>query len=121
MVLLANVEFYNTPDGAVMFKENGKPVKLLTESDRPIIEEMLSVLQQLYPTAFSRLSELYTRYERNRFHFEFKMVHRFIRCNFGEYDQYRFDIEGMVDSVLRKFVVRFVENAFMKAQYASRK
>ena len=54
MVLLANVEFYNTPDGAVMFKENGKPVKLLTESDRPIIEEMLSVLQQLYPTAFSR-------------------------------------------------------------------
>ena len=93
MVSLANIEFYNTPDGSVMYKENGKPVKLLTESDRPIIEEMLSVLQQLYPTAFSRLSELYTRYERNRFHFEFKMVHRFIRCNFGEYDQYRFDID----------------------------
>lgn len=93
MILLTNIEFYNTPDGAVMYKELGKPVKMLTEQDRPVIEELLAVLRQRYPIAFTRLAELYSRYERNRLHFEYKMVHRFIRCNFGEYDQFKYDID----------------------------
>lgn len=93
MVSLTNIEFYNTPDGTVMYKEHGQPVRMLTEQDRPIIEELLSVLRQRYPIAFNRLAELYSRYERNRLHFEYKMVHRFIRCNFGEYDQFKFDID----------------------------
>ena len=93
MVSLANIEFYNTPDGSVMYKENGQPVKQLSENDRGIIESMLGVLRNRYPIAFSRLAELYSRYERNRVHFEFMMVHRFIRCNFGEYDQFKYDID----------------------------
>ena len=93
MVLLSNIEFYTTPDGTVMYKESEKPVMQLTEADRTIIEEILSAIRDRYPKAFKRLSELYTKSERNRIHFEFKMVHRFIRCNFGEYDQYKFDID----------------------------
>ena len=93
MVSLTNIEFYNTPDGAVMYKEDVQPVKTLVENDRAIIEAMLAVIRQRYPIAFARLAELYSRYERNRIHFEYMMVHRFIRCNFGEYDQYKFDID----------------------------
>ena len=78
MVSLANIEFYNTPDGSVMYKENGKPVKLLAEDDRGIIETMLDVLRNRYPIAFGRLADLYSRYERNRVHFEYMMIHRFI-------------------------------------------
>lgn len=93
MVCLTNIEFYNTPDGAVMYKEVGQPVKILEEKNRDIIEAMLAVLRQRYPIAFGRLAELYSRYERNRIHYEWMMVHRFIRCNFGEYDQCKYDID----------------------------
>lgn len=89
---LANAEFYSTPDGEVMIKECDKPVRLLVERDRNIIQELFMIISDRYPEAFNQLSQLYSKSERNRLHFEFKIVHRFIRCNFGEYDQYNFDI-----------------------------
>lgn len=36
--------------------------------------------------------QLYSSSTMNRWHYEFRVVHRFIRCNFGEYDQYNLDI-----------------------------
>lgn len=94
MIHLANIEFYSTPDGDVMYKIDGQPVRELSESSRDIIEAFLAVLRNRYPTTFARLSEMYSRYDRNRIHYEYAMVHRFIRCNFGEYDQNRFDIDS---------------------------
>ena len=90
---MENTEFYSTPDGTVMIKKQGCPVCDFTISDRGIIQEMLSIIRERYPLAFTRLSELYTRNERNRLLFEFNIVHRFIRCNFGEYDQQNYDID----------------------------
>ena len=94
MLFLQNIEFYNTPDGAVMVKEQGHPVKELLQTDRDIIEPMLAALRDRYPIAFSRLSELYSKSETNRWVFEYKMIHRFCRCNFGEYDQCNQDIDA---------------------------
>lgn len=93
MLALQNIEFYNTPDGAVMLKRHGQPLRELLQSDRDIIEPMLAALRDRYPVAFSRLSELYSTSEANRWVFEYKMIHRFCRCNFGEYDQYNPDID----------------------------
>lgn len=90
---LENTEFYSTPDGEVMVKECDKPVRKLEERDREIVQELLIIIRDRYPIAFDRLSELYSKSERNRFLFEYKIIHRFIRCNFGEYDQYNFDID----------------------------
>lgn len=90
---MVNIEFYNTPEGAVMIKEYGQPVRELILSDRGIVEPMLSILRDRYPIAFARLSELYSRNEQNRWNYEYKMVHRFCRCNFGEYDQNNLDID----------------------------
>lgn len=92
-VKLANTEFYNTPDGAVMVKQHGKPARELIMSDREIIQEMLFIIRERYKEAFARLNELYTKNERNRCLYEFNIVSRFIRCNFGEYDQNNYDID----------------------------
>lgn len=92
--MLAEVEFYTTPEGDIMVKPMGMPVRQLTEADRELIPELLSMIRDLYPEAFARLSEVYSRNERNRIHYEFMMVSRFIRCNFGEYDQNRLDIDA---------------------------
>lgn len=91
---LNNIEFYSTPDGNIMVKPIEQPVFQLTQSHRDIIQSVMSILIDRYPIAFERLSQLYSRSERNRDFFEFKMVHRFLRCNFGEYDQYNYDIDS---------------------------
>lgn len=93
MVNLNNVEFYATPDGEVMIKECDKPVRLLKEGDRDIVQEMFMIIRDRYLEAFKCLSELYSISERNHIHFEYTIVHRFIRCNFGEYDQHNYDID----------------------------
>ncbi|MBO5181851.1 MAG: LuxR family transcriptional regulator [Paraprevotella sp.] len=91
--IIGLTEFYNTPQGDVMVKRAGEPVAMLTVENRPLVSELLSVISDRYPDAFRRLAEAYSRYEPNRCHYEFKMVHRFCRCNFGEYDEYKRDID----------------------------
>ena len=92
VAFISNIEFYNTPEGEVMMKEFGQPAVVLKETDRPTIEHMLAVIRDRYPKAHARLMQLYSASTMNRWHYEFRVVHRFIRCNFGEYDQYNLDI-----------------------------
>lgn len=93
MDILINTEFYTTPDGEVMFKLHDSPVRKFEESNRTFVESLFVLIRDRYTEAFNALSELYSKSERNRIHFEYKIVHRFIRCNFGEYDQYKYDID----------------------------
>lgn len=91
---LCNIEFYNTPDGDVIVKELNKPACILKEQDRDLISEMLSIISDRYPKAYKKLMELYSCSSMNRNFYEFRVVHRFIRCNFGEYDQFNQDINA---------------------------
>ena len=84
VAFISNIEFYNTPEGDVMMKEFGQPAVVLKEADRPTIEHMLAVIRDRYPKAHARLMQLYSASTMNRWHYEFRVVHRFIRCNFGE-------------------------------------
>lgn len=90
--MFQNIEFYNTPEGDVMMKELGQPAIVLKDTNRPTIEYMLAIIRDRYPKAHARLMKLYSSSTMNRWHYEFRVVHRFIRCNFGEYDQYNLDI-----------------------------
>lgn len=92
MAIISNIEFYNTPEGDVMMKEFGKSAIVLKDTERPTIEYMLTIIRDRYPKAHVRLMQLYSSSTMNRWHYEFRVVHRFIRCNFGEYDQYSLDI-----------------------------
>lgn len=93
MDVLRNIEFFKTPDGCVMYRRQGEPVVELTEHDREIVGAMLTVIRTRYPEAFAALSDLYSRSERNRSWFEFRMVSRFVRCNLGDYDTQTIDID----------------------------
>lgn len=88
-----NVEFYNVPNGDVMYHIENQPLRKLKESDRDLIGWMMEAISERYPKAFDRLCELYTVRSRNRLFYEFSIVKRFARCNFGELDEYCFDID----------------------------
>lgn len=70
---MESVEFYNTPEGDVMYKQLGKPVQELTADSREVIEEMLDLIKTRYPQTFRALCELYTASELNRKVYEFKL------------------------------------------------
>ena len=93
--MLERIEFYNCPDGSVNVKPFDEPLFVYDMSCRHITEEMIVYIRDLYPEAFKALSELYSRSERNKEYFEYKIVHRFIRCNFGEYDALTYDINSI--------------------------
>lgn len=93
--MIDKIEFYNTPDGSVCCKPEGKPMFVLDDSCRKLIEEMVITIRELYPDAFKALSEMYSASEPNRFYYEYRIVHQFIRCNFGEYDALHSDIDAM--------------------------
>lgn len=90
--MLERYEFFNSPDGTVYVKPFDKPMFVYDLDCRQITDEMISLIRDLYPGAFTALSSLYSRSERNTDFYMFKIVHRFIRCNFGENDTLSFDI-----------------------------
>lgn len=94
--MIRNCEFYASPDGDVIIEPQAGVRLTLTEGgseSRAFIEEMMERLVTYYPEAWNRLKELYGRYANNRWHYEFLIVSRFIRCNFGEYDYQTMDID----------------------------
>lgn len=95
MTKIRGIEFYNTPGGDVMIKPLDGPVRMLTETseNRDFITDFMSVMIEFYPKAFKALSKTYSRSELNRTHFEYLIVSRFIKCNFGEYDALNPDID----------------------------
>lgn len=93
MARLSCIEFYNTPEGDIMLKEVGRPARPFTEADRELTAELLALVRDRYPKAHAALMELYSKSTMNRPYFEYRAVHRFVRCNFGGYDQNRIDID----------------------------
>ena len=91
---MKSIEFYTTPDGDVMIKKLNEPVRALVENDRDFIQKFLAILRDRYPDAFAKLSDTYSKNSMNVSFFEYKIAHRFIRCNFGAYDQYSYDINA---------------------------
>ena len=92
MTTLHNTEFYTTPEGTVMVKPVGQSAYELKENRREIVCAILAIIRERYPKAHAALMELYSSSSMNRIYYEYRVVHRFIRCNFGEYNQGSIDI-----------------------------
>lgn len=90
--MLSNIEFYIGPDGSVNIKPLNEPMYVYEQDCHDITNEMIVLIRDLYPKAFAALSTLYSKTERNKDLYEYRIVHRFIRCNLGEYDALTFDI-----------------------------
>lgn len=93
MEFIRDIEFYNTPEGDVMMKRLGEPIKVLDQGDRDFISAMLTILSDHYSASLHRLEDVYSKSATNKIFFEFQIVRRFIKCNFGEYDQYKMDVD----------------------------
>ena len=83
---LRNIEFYSTPSGDVMIKKVGEPLVKYVESNTELTSQMIDLISEFYTESFEALCKVYTRSETNKRYFEYMIVHRFIRCNFSEYD-----------------------------------
>lgn len=82
---MKNIEFYRTPKGGIMITDNDG-TRELKESDRNFISEMIKKIGEFYPESLSELSKLYQNKRHNIPHYEYSIVNRFIRCNWGRYD-----------------------------------
>ncbi len=95
--MLARIEFFTSPDGTVSYVADDLVIRTYTQSCTVITDFVVDAILDRYPSAYAALSELYRKHERNRRFFRYRIAHRFIRCNFGEFDTLRHDISG--DSV----------------------
>ena len=80
------IEFYTTPEGEVTLREVGEAERQLKESDTDFIQAFLSVVREFYPDAHKALMELYSKSAANKHYRDYLAVRRFIKCNFGVYD-----------------------------------
>ena len=116
---MEKVEFF-VIGGQTCIRRNGVS-KPLTPSDRDAVEFMLERMLECFPAAMERLQEWAEESKPNKRFFEFRMVDRFIRCNFGEADFLYSDIEdGMFHFEEVKCPLRGIckdENVICKPTY----
>ena len=90
------VEFRVSPDGNVYYMQGEGGEKRLTRFCTAICVEVLSIINDRFPGAWSRLRLLYqpkSQSKADKDKASFSIVERFIRCNFGEHDLLTPDIE----------------------------
>ena len=85
------VEFFII-NGQTCIRRNGVS-KPLTPADRDAVEFMLENMHRFFPAAIKRLYEWAADSAANKMYFEYRIVDRFIRCNFGDADFLYCDIE----------------------------
>lgn len=80
------LEFFVSPDGFVYFKQPGQESRRLTKFYTDIVTPLHDIIRQRFPECYAALAKMYRRNT-------YKIVERFIRCNFGEHDLLTQDIE----------------------------
>ncbi len=89
---MEKIEFYIIGEQTCIRRADGVG-KPLTPADRDAIEFMLDQIQRIFPQAAARLYEWAADSAPNKMYFEYRVVDRFIRCNFGEADFLHSDID----------------------------
>lgn len=80
------IEFYTTPEGEVTLRPIGESERQLKESDTEFIQKFLEVLKEFYPEAHTALMDIYSVSILPKRYRDFLAIRRFIKCNFGLYD-----------------------------------
>lgn len=92
MLKLNNIEFYNTPSGGVMVSVEGQEAFILLPTHYDLISILHDYIMQNYHGAYLALSSLYKGSAQNPSYYRYRIVSRFARCNFGEYETNVVDI-----------------------------
>lgn len=83
---METLEFFTSPDGSVYYKKPGEESRRLTKFNTDIVDPLHDIIKQRFPECYAALAKLYRRNK-------FKIVERFVRCNFGEHDLLTQDID----------------------------
>ena len=67
---------------------------LVDQSQTDLLDSMLSKIRECYPDAFHALQKEYEASAPNKIFMKYRMVKRFIKCNFGQLDSTFNDIDG---------------------------
>lgn len=103
------IEFYTTPEGEVTMRPIGEAERQLKETDTDFIQAFLAILREFYPEAYDALMDIYSKNSNNKRYRDFIAVRRFIKCNFGLYDNmidvdenwnFNFEFVGCLDDMV---------------------
>ena len=81
---MEEIEFHTSPNGKVYYSVNGGDERKLTKFSTEI-HPLLPIIEERFPVCYARLAELYQA-SKNKGTMNdriFKMLERFVRCNFG--------------------------------------
>ena len=90
---MRNVEFYIYEDELWCLRPDGSNDRV-TERDSSLVKDALDVIRECYPDAYKALMECYKKSSGNIPYFQFLMVNRFCKCNFGNLDSTKKDIDA---------------------------
>ena len=83
--VLTNAEFF-TYENEVWIRTADGSMRVLRETDYDIVNELCERISTFYPKAFEALSTEYKGCSLNRSYYLYRIVCRFIRCNFAALD-----------------------------------
>ena len=86
---MLDIEFY-IHEADLWCIVDGKAEKV--QENSPIVNEMLSVIQSRYTAAYEALCKEYDKSSINTPYYNYLIVRRFCKCNFGELDALKSDV-----------------------------
>lgn len=95
---MATLEFHTSPDGRVYYSEDGGEQKRLTKFSSDVYP-LLNMIEERFPECYARLAMIYRAGARTSKEIDdktYRMLERFVRCNFGEHDLLSRDIDGLI-------------------------
>ena len=90
---MKDIEFYIFEDELWVLLPDDSNV-LVSENDTELIRDMLSIIRERYPDAYKALSEHYKNSAHNIPYYQYLIVRRFAKCNFGNLDSTKKDIDS---------------------------
>ncbi len=86
-------EFYIFDDDLWCLYDDGRNEKI-TESDVELVNELIAIIMEQYPEAYKALSACYQKSARNIPYYQYLIVRRFCKCNFGVLDDSAKDVDS---------------------------
>lgn len=87
------LEFY-TIDGDLWVVDGENRHTLVSESNRELVSRLFNEITEYWPEAYAALAGEYGGSSQNASYYQWLVVRRFFKCNFGKLDTTRSDIAG---------------------------
>jgi len=89
---MEGLEFFIVNDHLWVNTDDGRSLQV-TEGDTEFIQNLSSIIRERYPEAYKALAKEYQKCAINHNYFQFLIVRRFCKCNFGELDTTKIDFD----------------------------